>query len=695
MKKRLLFALILALCILLSFSLTACSENDNDENDNDEKEDSEQSDDSEKTDNSSADINGKDENPKDDGVEDGGSEGGATNTQKTELYFSLSEDKTYQILTGISQFNTETVLYVPGEYENLPVKEIGSFAFAYKNGYNSGNLTSVVIPEGVTTIASDAFKDNTAFTSITLPESLKTVGDRAFSGCANLKDIAIPSGVEEIGAYAFWNCQNLMSITIPSSVVSMGDCAFTGVYAMTIYCEAQDEPNGWDSGWKEASVPVVWDCENNDVASDGYIYVELDGARYGILDGKATVMRQSSKITEFAIFESIIYKDEEYSVVGIAENAFQFCEKLEEIEIPSYITSVGSAAFSDCVSLKTVKFGEGSRLTEISSHTFAYCKGLTDINLPKGITKIDNYAFYACKSLESVKLPNGLTTINSNAFNDCTELTNVEIPSTVVSIASTVFENCESLVYNAYDNALYLGNTENPYIVLIKAKDKSVSSCAVNENTRVIYEYAFSECKNMTSVTVPLSVVSICRYAFSACSCVTIYAEARDEKSSGWYGEWNSSDYPVVWDYKNNDVATNGSVYTVIDGIRYSIYDGRAIVDVQPLSTEAANIPEYITYKDTSYPVKEIANYAFNCCDRLTSVTIPSGVEAIGVYAFQSCTALTSIVIPSSVINIYGYAFLGCGSLTICCKAQEQPSTWDSNWNNSKCPVIFGHTAEN
>ncbi|MBO5262094.1 MAG: leucine-rich repeat domain-containing protein [Clostridia bacterium] len=693
MKKRLLFTLILVLCILLSFTLTACSGNDDDENDNDEKEDSEQSADSGKTDSST--NNSEDDKKPSGDSGNGGSEGGNSSAEETKLYFSLSEDKTYQILTGISQFNAETVLYVPGEYENLPVKEIGSFAFAYKNGYNSGNLTSVVIPEGVTTIASDAFKDNTAFTSITLPESLKTVGDRAFSGCANLKDITIPSGVEEIGAYAFWNCQNLMSITIPSSVVSMGDCAFTGVYAMTIYCEAQDEPNGWDSGWKEASVPVVWNCENNDVASDGYIYVELDGARYGILDGKATVMRQSSKITEFAIFESIIYKDEEYSVVGIAENAFQFCEKLEEIEIPSYITSVGSGAFSDCASLKTVKFGEGSRLTEIDTHLFAYCEGLTDINLPKGITQIGNYAFYGCTSLKDIKLPNGLTTINSSAFNGCTYLTNVEMPSTVASIASSVFENCESLSYNEYENGLYLGNQENPYAVLIKAKDKGISSCTINEGTRVIYEYAFSGCKNMTSVTVPLSVVSICRYAFDACSCVTLYAEASDEKSSGWYGEWNPYDYPVVWNCKNNDVAANGSIYTVIDGIRYSICDGRAIVEVQPASVEAANVPEYITYKGTSYPVKEIANYAFNCCDKLTSVTVPSGVEAIGVYAFQSCTALTSIVIPSSVTNIYSYAFLGCDSLTIYCEAKEQPSAWDRDWNNSKCPVVFGYTAEN
>ena len=84
----------------------------------------------------------------------------------------------------------------------------------------------------------------------------------------------------------------------------------------------------------------------------------------------------------------------------------------------------------------------------------------------------------------------------------------------------------------------------------------------------------------------------------------------------------------------------------------------------------------------------------FSGCSSLTRITIPDSVTSIGNYAFYSCRSLTSITIPDGVTSIGDYAFSSCDSLTIYCKTASKPSGWNSSWNNSNRPVIWGYTGE-
>ena len=89
------------------------------------------------------------------------------------------------------------------------------------------NLTSIIIPDGVTSIGADAFCGCTSLTSINIPDSVTSIGIGAFDGCKALTSIIIPDSVTSIGNYAFFNCTNLTSIIIPDSVTSIGNYAFS------------------------------------------------------------------------------------------------------------------------------------------------------------------------------------------------------------------------------------------------------------------------------------------------------------------------------------------------------------------------------------------------------------------------------------------------------------------------------------
>ena len=90
-------------------------------------------------------------------------------------------------------------------------------------------------------------------------------------------------------------------------------------------------------------------------------------------------------------------------------------------------------------------------------------------------------------------------------------------------------------------------------------------------------------------------------------------------------------------------------------------------------------------------PVTSIGHWAFSGCESLKSIVIPDGVTSIGKWAFAGCESLTSIVIPAGVTSIGGHAFKYCTSLTIYVEASSKPSGWNSYWNHSNRPVVWGY----
>jgi len=138
----------------------------------------------------------------------------------------VGNDDPYYVVFGEGN-NSVTSITIPNS-----VTSIGVAAF-----YGCTSLTSIIIPNSVTSIRNSTFSDCTSLASITIPDSVTSIGNSVFYGCTGLTSITIPNSVTNIGNSVFYGCTGLTSITIPNSVTSIGNFVFsncTGLTSITI-----------------------------------------------------------------------------------------------------------------------------------------------------------------------------------------------------------------------------------------------------------------------------------------------------------------------------------------------------------------------------------------------------------------------------------------------------------------------------
>ncbi len=229
------------------------------------------------------------------------------------------------------------IYYLPQSLKFVTITDENILDYAF---YGCTELTSITIPNNVTSIGERAFYGCTGLTNITIPNNVTSIGVRAFDGCTGLTNITIPNSVTSIGGGAFSDCSGLTNITIPNSVTSIDGHAFadcSGLTSITI-----------SNGVTSISYGLFSGCT-------GLTRITIPN---GITSIGPQVFKNCTKLTSITIPDGI---------TQIYGETFSGCSGLTNITIPNSVTSIGDYAFSKCTELKDIYYtGSQSAWASIS-----------------------------------------------------------------------------------------------------------------------------------------------------------------------------------------------------------------------------------------------------------------------------------------------------------------------------------------
>ena len=319
------------------------------------------------------------------------------------------------------------------------------------------------IKEGTKCIADNAFDFRTGLTSITIPDSVTSIGNYAFKECTNLTSVSLGNSVTSIGRWAFYYCSDLINITIPDSVITIGSYAFMGCAGLTSITIGSGVTS---IGEGEGLFQGCESLTNINVSKNNHCYI----LENGVLFNKDKTMLISCPV---GVTGEYIIPD---SVTTIGGAAFNYCRNLTSIIIPDSVTSIKSCAFECCTGLTSIAIPNS--ITYIESETFYGCNQLRRVNISNlaswcNISFLNasaNPLFYAKKLylndglVTELNIPENITKIKAYVFINCDSLTNITIPDSVTNIGYAAFYDCNSLTDVYYDglqeqwNKITIGN---------------------------------------------------------------------------------------------------------------------------------------------------------------------------------------------------------------------------------------------
>ncbi len=537
MKKRFFIICLTFLLLFCTIILSSCN-NVGNNNNNDNTDNS-----TENTDGGNQESNNddtSDTNKPDDDVENSAASKG--------LEFYLSDDETTYILSGIGDCKDKAIV-IPSKHNGLPVSGISVYAFSYED------IVSVTIPEGVTTIANSAFSDCSALIKVVLPASLTQIGEEAFSGCErlieiyNLSKLNISIGASDFGGIGLYAKEIHSSLSDTSMLNQVNDYIFASydgnhyLYAYTGNDDMLVLPENYKGSnyqiarnafygnrtLTQITIPKAVTLIGMDAFTGCYSLVEVYNLSALQLWAGSTTPDEDGD-GRAAFYARAVHTSLDEPSILEKSNGFVFME----VEDTAYLVR----ALNDTIEVTLPENYHGKNY-EIYENAFYRNETIEKITFSNAVTAIGDYAFMDCNKLSNVVLPDSLITIGEHAFAGCYAIRTLSVPNNVENVEWEAFSNLSKELFNEYDNAYYLGNTANPYLILVEAKAKNITSCNIHENTKFILSNAFEGCSNLNNLTIPSNVVSIGSHAFDDCSSLT---NVIFSNPVGWYvDDWNQT----------------------------------------------------------------------------------------------------------------------------------------------------------
>ena len=520
----------------------------------------------------------------------------------------VAKDDTYNSYSG------EVVIPESVSYRNREFKVISIDAMTFSG---SSELTSLTIPQTVTTVGKLALNGCTGLKSLIIADSntdLVTngsfdslayetlyLGRKAsvdFKSLTDLKVITLAGGVTSINDYAFQYCTGLTSVTIGNSVTTIGEYAFED-------CINLSEVNITDlSAW--CKIDFAYNYANPLYYAH---HLKLNGTEVTnlVIPNDITEIKQNA----FSDCTGLTSVSIPNSVTSIGERAFSHCTGLTSVTIGNSVTEIGAWALSGCTGLPSVTIGNS--VTSIGEGAFSHCSGLTSVTIGNSVTSIGESAFWDCPGLTEITIGNSVTEIGGYAFHDCSGLTSVTIGNSVTSIGNDAFLGCML-------NTLVIMEGENPI-------DMGGNTFGNNPLTSVYIG------RTMTNVTSPFKFIT-------SLSKVTLGRGMASLQSGAFVG-------------------CTGLKELVIEG-------GESAITID--------------CKFNNSPIEKLhigrnGTYAFNNRVDLKEVSVGDNVTSLPENAFSGCSNITTAKLGANLKTIGSGAFSGCSSLMNVYSSSLTPAT--------------------
>lgn len=544
--------------------------------------------------------------------------------------------------------------------ENL--SRISKYAFQECNNL-SGDIH---IPASIEMLPEGMFKDCISLESLTLEDGISTISNEAFSGCTSLSSISLPSTIDKIGEGVFSGCTSLHTLDIPVWVFNI-DGALKDSYINELHTHwqiplivADDTFSGLNEDQCVLYVPEnsavnyltadVWNVFWNVVEKEGEQVekISFSDSKVKTLCVASWDLNQDGEIgvdeilrikslddvfsnnSEITSFDELKYFK---SLTSLSATSFQSCNSLQSITIPKFITNISVEGFWGCNSLSSLKVMEGNTVYDsrdncnalILSSINKLLLGTNNTVIPTTVTSIGENAFIGRANLQEITISDAMEEIEANAFNGCTNLKRVILQSSQIMKDINQHKNF---------NIIFGGQVQE-YLLEVQMTQ--------------LPSYAFENCTNLKTVTLPNTLIELGSYAFRNCTSL------------------ESIEIP-------NNVETLG----------LELFKGCTSLTQVTLSDNCTEVAYEMFYgcpiKNIILPscLNSIGVRAFSGC-KFERMIIPEGIVSIGESAFQGCTSLSAVELPSSLQGTLKWTFSSCRNLKDVYVNWEDPLSVNSN----------------
>lgn len=401
--------------------------------------------------------------------------------------------------------------------------------------YNSKDVTSVTLPEGLVTLGDKCFA-GCPLVEMVLPESLRSIGDECFNGCP-LEAVRFGSGIERIGSRAF---STLSQFEVNENLMYLGDRAFgDNIRLLRVSRQTPPEIRTANMGYSEELAYNILlivpshgdDVYRNDAKWKGFHIVEASPMKTVHMTGRyplseeitTTTQQMPGDVTSLAIVGPLA--DEDWNIIRrnllscysldlsgvtnteVPAGVFSDNMHLLTMRLPSGLRVIGEDAFSGCRNLAIEELP--ATVETIGDRAFKDCSTFNPGSLPATLRRIGEYSFANCRRLQLTELP-AVESIGAGAFKNCPRFMNLDMSlATVTSIESETFSGCGMLrevvlpeTLNTIGRSSFLGT--------------AVNFIQFPESLREIGESAFTGTP-LISVEFPRQFTTLDKEAFSAC----------------------------------------------------------------------------------------------------------------------------------------------------------------------------------